>query len=212
MERRPLRSRDTALARAAARWLQARGATPNGISLASVGLAGLAGLCFAVAFRAVPGATPLLLIAAAALVQGRLACNLLDGMVAVEGGLKTPTGDLYNDAPDRVADVLILLGVGYGLSFHPWGVSLGWAAALMAVLTAYVRVLGGACGLPQQFTGPMAKPHRMALLTVTALLAAALPPAWGQSVLLLALVVVVSGGAWTCVRRLADIARGLNAR
>ena len=34
-------------------------------------------------------------------VQCRLLCNLFDGMVAVEGGKRSPNGDLYNDMPDR---------------------------------------------------------------------------------------------------------------
>ena len=45
----------------------------------------------------------------------------------------------------------------------PW---LGWAAALLAALTAYVRVFGGALGLTQDFSGIMAKQRRMAALTV----------------------------------------------
>ena len=161
-KRRPLRSRDTALAHAAARWLKAHGATPNGISLAGIVFAAAAGACFAAAFRVAPALTPLLLVAGAALVQGRLACNLLDGMVAVEGGLESPTGDLYNELPDRLADTLIVLGIGYGLTGFPWGRNSGGSAGLLAVSTAYVRPLGGASGLPQCFIGPMAKPHRMA--------------------------------------------------
>ena len=43
---------------------------------------------------------------------------------------------------------------------------LGWAAAVLAVLTAYVRVLGGSLGLTQHFIGPMAKQHRMFTLTL----------------------------------------------
>ncbi len=40
------------------------------------------------------------------------------------------------------------------------------------MLTAYIRVLGGALGTPQYFTGPMAKQHRMFVITLGALLAA----------------------------------------
>ena len=39
------------------------------------------------------------------------------------------------------------------------------AAALLAALTAYIRAVGGSLGLPQDFSGIMAKPQRMALLT-----------------------------------------------
>jgi phosphatidylglycerophosphate synthase len=84
-------------------------------------------------------------IAAAVCVQLRLLCNLLDGMVAIEGGKSTATGALFNEIPDRLADPLFLVPLGYA-SGYPW---LGWLAALLAVLTAYIRVLGGALGLPQ---------------------------------------------------------------
>jgi len=38
-------------------------------------------------------------------------------------------------------------------------------AAALAILTAYVRVLGVSVGTPQYYLGPMAKQHRMAALT-----------------------------------------------
>ena len=44
--------------------------------------------------------------------------------------------------------------------------------ALAAAVTAYIRVLGGSLGLPQDFRGPMAKPHRMAVLTIACVLGA----------------------------------------
>lgn len=49
-----------------------------------------------------------------------------------------------------------------------WAKWLGWATALLAALTAYVRVFGGALGLAQDFAGIMAKQRRMAALNVAA--------------------------------------------
>jgi phosphatidylglycerophosphate synthase len=66
-------------------------------------------------------------------------------MVAVEHGRKTPLGVLYNEFPDRVADSVILVALGYACEV-PW---LGWLSALGAALTAYVRVFGGALGFAQ---------------------------------------------------------------
>jgi hypothetical protein len=40
----------------------------------------------------------------------------------------------------------------------------------LAVVTAYIRVFGGALGFALDFRGPMAKQHRMAVLTVGCLL------------------------------------------
>ena len=65
---------------------------------------------------------------AAAMIQLRLVCNLIDGMVAVEGGLGTKTGDVFNDLPDRLADVLLLAGAGYAAREVPHAIELGWLA------------------------------------------------------------------------------------
>ena len=98
---------------------------------------------------------------AAVCVQLRLVCNLLDGMVAIEGGKKSSVGAIYNEFPDRIADTLFLVPLGYAAAM-PW---LGWFGALLAALTAYVRVFGGSLGLAQDFSGVMAKQRRMAALT-----------------------------------------------
>jgi len=215
--RRPLKSRQTAWAAAAARWLVRHRVRPNVISLASVGFAAVAGLAFAATalFCTVTETCGLLLLAAVG-IQLRLLCNLMDGMVAVEGGMGGPLGDLFNDLPDRFADVFVLLGAGYAIA--DWrlgpldGVELAWLAALAAVLTAYVRVLGGLAGAKQTFIGPMAKPHRMALLTLACALAAGERLlGWPTRVLPIALALVVLGCALTVARRLARIAADLRA-
>lgn len=138
---------------------------------------------------------------------------MLDGLLAIECGLKSKTGDLFNEVPDRVADISILLGAGYALQYPTWGITLGWTAALLAVLTAYVRLLGGSLGLVQDFGGPMAKQHRMFALTVGALAAASEVLVRGTTwSLAIALAIIVAGSAITLVRRLAGISRALEAR
>ena len=44
-------------------------------------------------------------------VLGRLLCNLLDGMVAVEGGKRSKSGELYNDVPGLSMMKLIFLNL-----------------------------------------------------------------------------------------------------
>ena len=211
--RRPLRSRETPWARQAASWLARRGVAPNWISLASVGFAALAGLGLLVSREGPRSSRIALLVGAAACIQLRLLCNLFDGMVAIEGGRRTPAGEVFNDVPDRWADALILVAAGYAVPGLAWAPDLGWAAALLAVFTAYVRVLGGSLGLPQDFSGPMAKPHRMAVMTVACLVAAG--EAWvdARSVALPgALALVALGSAVTAWRRTSRIVRGLERR
>lgn len=186
--------------------------TPNQVSVASLVFAALA----AVAFRnaGVGESSPAgWLVVAVAGIQLRLLCNLLDGMLAIEGGLKSRTGDLYNELPDRAADILILAGAGLAIQSLPWGLALGVAAAMLAVLTAYVRLLGGSLGLVQDFTGPMAKQHRMFTLSLGALLAAIEYSVRGSVIALYASVsVIVLGSAITLARRISRIAHELETR
>jgi phosphatidylglycerophosphate synthase len=178
----------------------------------SVLFGGLAGFAFAAAATGGPSRRIALLGGAAASIQLRLVCNLLDGM-AIEGGKKTKSGEVWNDLPDRSADSLILVPAGYAVGAAAWGPALGWAAALLGVLTAYVRVLGGSLGLPQDFGVPMAKQHRMAVKSAAAPLSAGdaavgAPP----RVLVVALATVVVGSAATVVRRTHRIVSALEAR
>jgi phosphatidylglycerophosphate synthase len=208
-DRRPLASRDTGWARGIARRLSASGITPNQISMASMVMAAGAGVAFWLAGSATSGPRIALLLAAALFCQLRLLCNLFDGMVAIEGGKQASDGPFWNEFPDRIADILILTGVGYGIGAP----ALGWTAAAFAVLTAYTRELGRNCGLPADFSGPMAKQHRMATITAAALLSL-LEPLWrGQNeVLLVALWLIALGAAVTALRRATNIVRGLRRR
>lgn len=207
--RRPLASRDTGWARAVARRLSGAAITPNQISMASMAMAGAAGAAFWLSGTSDSGPRAALLLAAVLFCQLRLLCNLFDGMVAIEGGKQSADGPFWNEFPDRVADILIFAGVGHGVGLP----ALGWAAAGLAVLTAYTRELGRACGLPADFSGPMAKQHRMATITAAALLSL-FEPLWRghNEVLTLALWLVAVGAAVTTLRRAANIVRALRAR
>lgn len=209
-ERRPLKSRQSKWANALASLFVRLRIRPNVISLFSIVFALLAGAAFLASRDAFDDRRFLWLLGAAAAIQLRLLCNLLDGMVAVEGKMASKTGEIYNDFPDRIADPLILVPVGYAIDI-PW---LGWLAGLLAVMTAYVRVLGGSMGVPQDFRGPMAKPHRMAFLTVAAI-ADGVVTVWGPYAglpLFIALAIIVLGMIVTMIRRTARMARELNAR
>jgi phosphatidylglycerophosphate synthase len=170
--RRVLATRNAGWARAFARWLGRAGIRPNSVSIAGVIFALAACGAFCLVPDVTPGVRTVVLLLATATIQLRLLCNLLDGMLAVEEGFKSKTGDIYNDLPDRVADALILVGAGSAIRRLPYGATLGWLAALMAIFTAYVRLLGGSLGVTQHFIGPMAKQHRMFALTIATLLSA----------------------------------------
>jgi phosphatidylglycerophosphate synthase len=208
MPRRTLATRDTQWARALARLLARAGVQPNAVSIASVVCAAGAGVAFSFTPDLSGDRRAASLLFALAMIQMRLLCNLLDGMLAVEGGMQTRTGVIYNEVPDRVADVLILVAAGYSIRDLRIGPALGWAAAVMAVMTAYVRTLAGSLGVTQSFAGPMAKQHRMFALTVASALAA------GEAILSLrpramaaGLVTITIGSIATVWRRTSRTAR-----
>jgi len=191
-------------------WLARRGVRPNVISVASAVFAAGAGACLWSAGQAAPATLAWHYLGAALLIQLRLLCNLFDGMVAIEGGFKTKSGEIFNELPDRFADAFILIGAGYSIAASDWMPWLGWLAAVLAVLTAYVRALGASAGAQQEFCGPMAKQHRMALMTLACVGAAAL--AWLKVEFALmpwALGLVAAGCMVTVFRRARRIIRAL---
>jgi len=201
--RRPLKSRGSAWARLVTRLLLRSRISADQISLLGIVFSFAGGWAYALS----PGRPWLLLIGALA-IQLRLLCNLFDGLVAIEGGRKSPYGPLFNEAPDRLEDSLFLVAAGYAAGLL-W---LGLLAALLACLTAYLRTLGGSLGLPQDFSGPMAKQQRMATLTFGSIAAVAEALIWGSGyALLAALWLIVAGAALTAMRRTWRIAARLKA-
>jgi phosphatidylglycerophosphate synthase len=203
-DRRPLKSRSSGWAQATVRLLARTAVTPNQVSVASVLFAAIG----ATALLASP--CPWALLVCALCVQLRLLCNLFDGMLAVEAKKGTsPVGGVYNELPDRFADALFIVTLGYAVS-NSW---LGWSGALLAVLTAYIRALGTSLGAPQDFRGPMAKPHRMATLTLACLVGAVESGVRHTHYALLAAAwVIMLGSFLTCITRTWALARALRAK
>ena len=204
--RRPLRSRSTAWAAAAARLALASGITADGVSILGIVISLIGAAALVTAFAA-----PWHFLIGAAAVQLRLLCNMLDGMVAVEGGRKSLYGPIYNELPDRLEDSVLLVAAGYAVDPRI-GLILGLIAALLAAICAYVRLLGATLGQPQDFVGPQAKPHRMFVLTL-GLLAAFVDAVLGGDDsgwwLMPALALISVGTLVTIVRRTWRIARRL---
>lgn len=222
-DRRPLRSRSWPVMAWLARTVARAGISPNAVSVAGLAGALVAGAALAATAGADagPGRAWLLVLAAAG-IQFRLVCNLIDGLVAIEGGRRSAVGELYNEVPDRVADAAVLVGAGYAATGDP---TMGWAAALAAVLTAYIRAVGKGAGVGSDFGGPMDKSARMMTVTAACLWLALTPEAWPRPAVELALgtgglrlellgltlAVIAALSLLTCLLRLRRIARRLRA-
>lgn len=198
--RRPLKTRSAGWAQALARGLGRAGLSPNAISVLGVLCAAGGAAAFLLA-----GENRWFWLGGALGIQLRLLANMLDGLVAVEGGKASATGALFNELPDRIEDALLIVAAGYAAGVP----ELGYGATILAVATAYIRATGGALGLPQDFVGPMAKQHRMFVLTLGAILSALLPELRQMEV---ALWIIAAGSALTCAVRTRRIAALLKAR
>lgn len=213
-DRRPLKLREMFGWIPLAWWLARRGVTPNAVSLAGLVAGAAAGLLLAGNSYCInDSAIRVLWVAAALAIALRGACNILDGVIAVETGQASPVGLLWNEVPDRLTDAATLIGAGYALGGEP---VLGWCAALIATLVSYARIQCRLAGAPMDFSGPMAKPMRMIVIVVTALWLAVTPDGWhphiaGHGAMTIALWIVIAGGAITFVRRLRNAARVLRA-
>ena len=215
-DRRPLRLREAGVWVPLAFALARHGVTPDAVSIAGLAAGFVSGaLLAATSYGTGEALVRGLWLFAAASIALRGACNILDGVMAVETGQSTPVGLLWNEVPDRITDAATLIGAGYALGSDP---TLGWAATLTATLVSYVRVQCRIAGAPMDYCGPMAKPMRMVVIALAALWMAAAPAAWqwsahmsGRGAMALALAVVVAGGAVTLVRRLRRAAHALRA-
>jgi phosphatidylglycerophosphate synthase len=178
--------------------------SPDTISYLSLVAATLAAICFWQSTK-----FPALLLIAPAFCYLRLWFNMLDGMVALASGKASWRGEILNDLPDRVSDIVIFVGVAHSGLMHPL---LGYWAALFAVLTAYVGLLGQAVGVQREFSGMMAKPWRMVTLNVGAWATFAFSNQIqfaGLTILDWTCIVVVAGCVQTIVVRLRRIIAAL---
>jgi phosphatidylglycerophosphate synthase len=211
IDRRPIATRNRKWAQGATAWLASRNVSPNAISIA--------GMCACIVGGIALGVTSIadyriLWLIAALGAQLRLTANMLDGMVAIASSRASKTGELYNEVPDRISDAAVFIGAGFA-----WGgnVTLGYIATILAIFTAYVRAAGKIAGAPNEFCGPMAKQHRMLVITLVCVYAAITPSSWQMirfndsqiGLMTLALAVIVLGCVITIIRRVARIAQAL---
>src|SRR5436190_12310728 len=148
--RRPIANIFRRSAQGATRFCLKVGIGADAISYLSIAAAALAAVCF---WRSIEN--PVLLLVAPLFCYVRLWFNMLDGMVALASGKASLRGEILNDLPDRISDVLIFVGVAHSGLCSPFS---GYWAALLAVLTAYVGMFGQAVGVQREFSGIMSKP------------------------------------------------------
>ena len=204
--RRPIAAMFRRTANLAVRFCLTMGISPDAISYSSIVAALGAAVCFWQSAQ-----YPALLMIAPLLCFLRLWFNMLDGMVAIAAQRASLRGEIVNDLPDRISDVVIFAGVAHsGWLHHP---VLGYWSAIFALLTAYVGLFGQAIGAGRQFGGLMSKPWRMLALAVGSWITWLLPsfsqPPPRFTILDWTCLLIIAGCAQTIVIRLKGILRSL---
>jgi phosphatidylglycerophosphate synthase len=203
VSRRPIADAFRRTAAGAVNFCVRFGIHPDVISYLSVVASAAAAICFWQSRH-----WPIVfLILAPALCYLRLWFNMLDGMVAIAGKTASLRGEILNDLPDRISDVLIFVGVAHSGWGNPF---IAYWAAIFALLTAYVGTLGQAVAGRREFAGVMSKPWRMVTLQIgsTILLVMILTgrsniSLVGLSVIDCTCVIVIAGCVQTICMRLA---------
>lgn len=158
--RRPIAGLFRRTADPAVRFCVRTGIHPDTVSYASIVASLGAAICFVLA-----SSSPVLLFIAPAFCYLRLWFNMLDGMVALASGKASLHGEIVNEFPDRISDILIFGSVALSSICRP---DLAWLSAIAAVFIAYTGVLGQAVGVQREFSGVMSKPWRMVALHIGA--------------------------------------------
>jgi phosphatidylglycerophosphate synthase len=179
------------------------GIPPDAISYLSILAALIAAICF---WKS--GASRWLLIIAPLFCYLRLWFNMLDGMVAFEAGTASRRGEILNDLPDRISDIVIFIGVAHSGWMNPF---IGYWTAIFAVLTSYVGLFGQALGVQREFGGIMSKPWRMVALHIGAWLVFFLASQSSATLTILdwTCLVIIAGCVETIVVRLKRIITAL---
>ncbi|QQE10303.1 CDP-alcohol phosphatidyltransferase family protein [Planctomycetota bacterium] len=225
-DRRPIATRQKRWSQKTSHFLSQKNIQPNHISVLGACFGIAAGCLFAFTgfaqsieylnISAGSIAMRLLFLLGACCVQFRLLCNMFDGMVAIERGISSRIGAIFNEVPDRISDIAILVGLGYAYQSSP---TLGYVAAIMAIMTAYIRVMGKVAGgekIQQHFSGWMDKSKRMFFVTTTTLWLVFIPTDWyfefyHIGIIGWLLLFILIGCTTTSLRRLFLIMRDLRA-
>jgi len=138
------------------------GVSANMVTIASLGLTVTWGVLLCLWPReswVLVGLLPVVLL--------RMACNVIDGAIAIESGRQSRFGAIVNEM-DVMADALLYTPLVLTLPGTPW---LGLAAVLVGLVAEYAGMVGLLTGAGRRYEGPMAKPDRAVVFAAIAMLA-----------------------------------------
>ena len=168
-----------------------QGVTANTITIASIVLSFIGGVCvfFAKSSLTLLWFVPLVLFL-------RMALNAIDGMLAREHNMKSPEGAILNELGDVVSDAFLYLPFAYLSKVSPELIVILIIASLIVEMTGVVAIQIGAS---RRYDGPFGKSDRAFIFGLIALLLAVGIPsgAW----LNLLLIICIALSVFTTIKR-----------
>lgn len=139
-------------------FLHKNGVTANQITIASILLSLIIGVCFWYANQL---AFLFLMLPIGLLI--RMALNALDGMMARNYGQQSKKGEVLNEIGDVISDVFIFFPL---LKFEPQFVYLITAFMCLSIINEFAGILGKAVSNERRYEGPMGKSDRAFIISL----------------------------------------------
>ncbi|MEL4305785.1 CDP-alcohol phosphatidyltransferase family protein [Methanococcoides sp. LMO-2] len=138
-----------------------RGISPNSLSIASLGFAVLAGICFYFSIE-----RPLFALAALLFVGLNSSLDALDGAVARYMRTDSRKGDFLDHVIDRYSDVFIICGMFFG-GHVQW--QIGTITIVLVLLVSYLGTQAQALGIGRFYGGIMGRADRLVVILLASI-------------------------------------------
>ncbi|WP_440952717.1 CDP-alcohol phosphatidyltransferase family protein [Methanococcoides sp. FTZ1] len=172
--------------------------SPNSLSIASLGFALLAGICFYFSVE-----RPFFALAAVLFVALNSAFDALDGAVARYMRAESRKGDFLDHVIDRYSDVFIICGMFFG-GHVQW--QIGTVTIVLVLLVSYLGTQAQALGIGRFYGGIMGRADRLVLILLASI---AYPiysePVFGYTTIGWAIIIIGIGSHITTIQRMGSI-------
>lgn len=159
--------------------LAGAGVTPNMVTLLGLLVSFASAWCYYSW-----SSSPILLVAAGALILLSGLLDAIDGVIARTTGRVTKFGGFFDSVSDRYADAFVLAGVTLGGLCNPIA---GFAALIGSLMVSYTRSRAEAAGVPMAGVGLAERAERMIILAAVTFAAVYWLDALNYGVILLAI-------------------------
>jgi CDP-diacylglycerol--glycerol-3-phosphate 3-phosphatidyltransferase/archaetidylinositol phosphate synthase len=172
--------------------------SPNSLSIASLGFAILAGICFYFSVE-----RPLFALAALIFVGLNSSLDALDGAVARYMRTDSRKGDFLDHVIDRYSDVFIICGMFFG-GHVQW--QIGTITIVLVLLVSYLGTQAQALGIGRFYGGIMGRADRLVLILLASIAYVIYSqPVMGYTMIGWGIIIIAIGSHITTIQRMGSI-------